>query len=219
MTTIHYHTFGDLARYVVALRPPRLVVVDGAGGSGKSVFAARLMTATEKYVKTVIVSVDDFYRPAGERTSEFTGLFNLGRLRSEVIEPYVSGKRITYRPYDWEIEAVSSKERTAGHADVLIVEGVFALSTALAWTGALGVWVDAPMDLRLARGLERDGEAARDVWVNDWIPREDAYRREERPEARAHLTVDTSAPLADDLFLCRDHGTMDLRALPLDDRT
>src|SRR5438874_616907 len=103
VTIIHHHAFGDLARYVVGLRPPRLVVVDGAGGSGKSVFAARLMAATEKYAKTVVVPVDDFYRPAGERTSESTGLFGLRRLRSEVIEPYISGEPITYRPYDWEI--------------------------------------------------------------------------------------------------------------------
>src|SRR5205823_6209683 len=105
-----------------------------------------------KYAKTVVVPVDDFYRPAGERTSESTGLFDLRRLRSEVIEPYISGEPITYRPYDWEIEEVSSEERSAGHADVLIVEGVFALSKTLACTEALGVWVDAPADVRLARG-------------------------------------------------------------------
>lgn len=210
MTTIHHHTYGDLARFVVSLRPPRLVLVDGAGGSGKSVFAARLKAAAEKYAKAVVVSVDDFYRPAGERTAENTGLFDLGRLRAEVIEPYVSGKRVTYRPYDWEIGDVSPTERSVDHADVLIVEGVFALSTTLAWAGALGVWIDAPTELRLARGLERDGEAARDAWVNDWMPREDAYRRKERPETRADLKVDTGVPLADDLFACRDHGTMDL---------
>lgn len=174
------------------------------------------MAAAEKHAKAVVVSVDDFYRPVGERSVEYTGLFDLERLRSEVIEPYVSGERITYRPYDWEIEDVSANARSVGHADVLIVEGVFALSTTLAWAGALGVWVDAPMELRLARGLERDGEAARETWVNDWMPREDAYRREERPESRAHLTVDTTVPLADGLFACRDHGTMGLRALPLD---
>jgi uridine kinase len=211
--TIHQHAFADLGRHVAGLRRPRLVSVDGAGGSGKSAFAARLMAAAQEYVTTAIVPVDDVYRPAEEQTPAYEGLFDLSRLRTEVVEPYVAGRPIAYRPYDWENEELSLTARAVGHVHTLIIEGVLAISATAGCVEVLGVWVDVPAEVRLARGLERDGEAARDVWENDWMLRKDAYRREERPDSRAHLTVDTTAPLSDERFLCRGHGAMDLRAL------
>ena len=39
------------------------------------------------------------------------------------------------------------------------------------------VWVEAPYDVRLARGVERDGEDARGTWVERWMPMEDATSR------------------------------------------
>lgn len=59
----------------------------------------------------------------------------------------------------------------------------------------LAVWVACPHEVRLARGIARDGEAKRSQWENVWIPEEDAYVQRERPDRRADLTVSGEEPL------------------------
>ena len=51
------------------------------------------------------------------------------------------------------------------------------------------VWVEAPRDVRLARGLARDGEGMREHWLS-WRLEEDSMFDRERTEARADLAVD-----------------------------
>jgi uridine kinase len=54
------------------------------------------------------------------------------------------------------------------------------------------VWVDAPRDVRLARGIARDGEEARSRWEDVWMPQEDRYVAQDDPIPSAHLVVDGS---------------------------
>jgi hypothetical protein len=57
------------------------------------------------------------------------------------------------------------------------------------------VWVEAPYETRLARGVARDGEAARVTWVQHWMPMEDRYIARDDPVACADVVVDGSRPL------------------------
>ncbi|MCY4664680.1 MAG: hypothetical protein OXC00_08450 [Acidimicrobiaceae bacterium] len=43
---------------------------------------------------------------------------------------------------------------------------------------------------RLARGIERDGQAARRRWIDEWMPAEDAYVSAMGPHCAAMLVVD-----------------------------
>jgi hypothetical protein len=52
------------------------------------------------------------------------------------------------------------------------------------------IWVECAYNLRLRRGIERDGEAMRSQWVHIWMPAEDRYVEDERPDTHAHLVVD-----------------------------
>jgi uridine kinase len=45
---------------------------------------------------------------------------------------------------------------------------------------------------RLSRGIERDGEAAREMWENNWMVSEDIYVKEHKPFEIADLVVDGS---------------------------
>ena len=56
----------------------------------------------------------------------------------------------------------------------------------------LRVWVDAPRELRLARGIARDGEEAREVWEKQWMPSEDRYGECDDPISAAQMIVDSS---------------------------
>jgi uridine kinase len=77
---------------------------------------------------------------------------------------------------------------------VVIIEGVCALHQMFRDDLAVRIWIDAPVDVRLARGVERDGEASRDTWVDVWMPNEVAYVRRDDPISCAHVIVDGTSP-------------------------
>ena len=169
--TMHRHS--ELASRILATPGQRLVAVDGCGGSGKSTFARHLeREVTRSGSDVAVVPVDDFYRPPGLEGPEPEGLFDLARLKREVVDPYLAGEPASYRPFDWEAGSVSGEVRRVGSPSVLIVEGVFATSSLLGGRHSFGVWVEAPRSIRLSRGLARDGEGARTTWTELWMPRE-----------------------------------------------
>jgi uridine kinase len=187
--------YADLAAEIASIAPTppgrRLVAVDGCGGSGKSTFAQRLTEELSRAdIDAVTVPVDDFYRPAGSEGPEPEGLFDLARLKREVIGPYLAGEQVSYWPFDWEAGTIQRDARRVDAPSVLVVEGVFVTSPLLGERHSFGVWVAAPRALRLARGVQRDGEAWRKTWTEVWMPREDEYFNRTRPDLRVDLVVD-----------------------------
>ena len=71
---------------------------------------------------------------------------------------------------------------------MLILEGVTASRDAFRPYLTYTIWVDAPADVRLARGLRRDGPGSRAQW-EAWMAAEEEYRRRERPDERADVVV------------------------------
>jgi cytidylate kinase len=75
--------------------------------------------------------------------------------------------------------------------DLLVVVGVGSGAAAYAEDNPPLVWVDAPADLRLARGDARDGEAVRPELLA-WMAREEDHLRRERSRERADILADGS---------------------------
>jgi uridine kinase len=155
----------------------RLVAVDGPGGAGKSFFAQRL---SEALSSAPVVQTDDF--ATGEPAIEWWP-----RLEREVIQPLLSGRAARYQRFDWNRRALA-EWRDVPAAPVVIIEGVSSARREVAPHLALAVWVHAPRAVRLARGLERDGEAARSAWER-WMEEEDAHFRSDKTMARCNLFV------------------------------
>ena len=158
--------------------PLRLVGVDGCGGSGKTTFAARLSAAGGGWP---VVHTDDF-------ASHDVPLEWWPRMLAQVIEPLSRNESATFRPYDW-VRRQLGPPTHVDPADVVIIEGVGA--TREAWRARLtmSIWIDAPRQVRLARGIERDGEQLREFWLQ-WMDEEDRYVAEEDPRSHADLVVD-----------------------------
>ncbi|MFD6876534.1 MULTISPECIES: hypothetical protein [unclassified Streptomyces] len=71
------------------------------------------------------------------------------------------------------------------------MEGVHTLHADLRHLYTYRVFCDAPRELRLSRGLERDGEEARSPWVDEWMPAEDRYLAAHRPHRHADIVLGT----------------------------
>jgi uridine kinase len=77
---------------------------------------------------------------------------------------------------------------------VVVVEGVSSTRTEAGVPWDLTVWVEAPLEVRLGRALERDGPELMPRWLGDWMPSEQAYADREYPQDRVDLVVDGTAP-------------------------
>jgi uridine kinase len=160
-------------------RPFTFVGIGGRGGAGKSTLAARIDGAQ-------VVSTDEFWDGEG---------FELSRLRAEVFEPLLAGRTAEYASWDWVARRPGGIHRVEP-SGIVVVEGVCALHRMFREDYDVRVWVEAPYETRLARGIARDGEEARSTWVEHWMPAEDRYVQRDDPIACADLVVDGSGPLA-----------------------
>jgi uridine kinase len=172
-----------------------LAAIDGPGGSGKTALAGSLqLTLDGAKVLVSVVEVDDFFLPSADRPrggpseKPIGGDFDWPRLRDQVLHPLRRGQSARYDRYDWgRDELLEVREVPPG--GVVIVEGIYSSRRELAALYDLRIWVECPRELRLSRGLERDGEAARSPWEEDWMPSEDRYVREHRPQELADIIV------------------------------
>lgn len=174
-----------------------LVAIDGCGASGKSTFAKNLKRLRPSID---VVSMDDFYFKSNKRFSGNPILkpvgadFNLERLRKNVLEPLANNKNVNYQIYDWITDSLTEwHEISTG--GIVIIEGVYSICEELSDYYDFKIWIDCPRDIRLLRGIERDGEESLETWEHNWMIAEDVYMNEQKPYDRADLVIDGSQKL------------------------
>jgi uridine kinase len=179
--------YARLCAEVLTARPllgaTRLVVVDGPAGSGKTTFAARLAAAAG----APVVHLDDLYEGW---TGLEPGLWQ--RLRRDLLDPLSEGRAGRYQRYDWSAGRFA-EWHDVPPVPVLVLEGVGSAARCVDALASLRVWVEVPADLRLARGLHRDGPASRPQWVR-WMELERGHFAADRTRDRADVVVDGADP-------------------------
>jgi uridine kinase len=145
-------------------------------------------------LQDVVIEMDDFYRPRARRAQRpdvHGATYDRNRLVADVLEPLAAGRPGRYQRYDWDEDRLAEWHDVPGDS-VVVIEGVYSTSAPLRGYVDFTVWVDCPYEVRLRRGVVRDGEAMRTEWVEEWMPAEDAYVEDERPDDRAGLVLDGS---------------------------
>jgi uridine kinase len=184
----------DLVARASSARPRlggvRVIAIDGPAGSGKTTLADALGARG-----ATVVHLDDLY----EGWSGLEGSL-WPRLAAQVLEPLRRGRPGRYQRYDWHAGAFAEWVDVP-FPDLLVVEGCGSARRAVDPVAVLRVWVEAPADLRLERGLARDGADARAHWLT-WMSDEAEHFARERTRERAdvrldafgHLLTDETAP-------------------------
>ncbi|MBA8803126.1 uridine kinase [Nocardioides ginsengisegetis] len=156
----------------------RLVCLDGPAGSGKTTLAAAVAAA---HPGTHVVHMDDLY-------DGWDGLPRITDQLERLLRPLAAGRPGSYRRYDW-VAGSYAETVTVEPVPLLVLEGVASGARSHTDLTTVLAWVSAPADLRLARGLERDGVELTDRW-RQWMLDEAALFAVEETERRADLRVD-----------------------------
>lgn len=157
----------------------RLVCLDGPSGSGKTTLAtalARLAPGCR------VVHMDDLFEG-------WAGLPTVDAQLGGLLRPLAEGRPGSYRRYDWE-DGRYAETVTVDPAPLLVLEGVGSGSLGIADLATVLVWIDAAYDVRMRRGITRDGEAFAPYWTA-WATAEDEHFNRQRTRERADLAFRT----------------------------
>lgn len=160
-----------------------VVAIDGPAGAGKTTLAAELA----KVLGCPVVHMDDIY-PGWDGLAEAATL-----VADQVLTPLAAGEQPRHRRWDWDAN-VYAEWVDVPVVPILVIEGCGSASLPGAPYLSLIIWVEAPPDLRMKRGIERDGEAFRPHWER-WARQEDELFASERTRDRADVVLDGTAPI------------------------
>lgn len=151
-----------------------LVGIDGPCASGKTTLAAKLAEALEAQV----IHTDDFFLPfemkTSARLSQPGGNIHYERFCRETANGIESGKPFEYGVYRCSEGRIAEK-KTVVPEGIIIIEGSYSLHPSMGVDYDLRVFVEAPVEVRLERILERNGKEKLEVFKEKWIPLENKY--------------------------------------------
>lgn len=202
-----------LWREVGEAATPRVVLVDGGAGSGKTTLANSLhaalrertpVRATGKCPEPFKAELDDWNWWRITRPRDVISF--LPRFEGELVIPLLEGRTAVYhtrdRTNDEMGDTLESRPRVTLPAPVILIEGVGAACRELTAfleernVLSLTIYVVAAPEKRKARGLARPGTRATEKDWDEWMAFERQFVAEDDTIARSHIVVDGDPPIS-----------------------
>jgi uridine kinase len=204
----------ELAGRILRIKQPHplRVAIDGPDAAGKTSLAQELIEPLQARGRPVIrASIDGFHHPASVRHNRGTASpegyyqdsFNYRALTASLLIPLGPGgsRRYVSAVFDYRADAdVQSPPQVAEANAILLFDGVFLLRPELVEYWDYTIFVEAAFEVTLARAAQRDAvsfgsvEEVRRRYEQRYIPGQQLYYQECRPQKHATVVIDNNDP-------------------------
>ena len=151
----------------------QFIRIDGMAASGKSTLAYLL----SEYFNYQLIHMDDFFLQKHQRTkdrlNEIGGNIDYERFIDQVIIPLNRNEDFTYQIFDCSCMELNDYHSII-HNQGIIIEGSYSLHPKFI-LNSFNVFLEIKDETQKARILNRNGEFLYHKFVNEWIPKENAY--------------------------------------------
>lgn len=162
---------------------PVLIGVDGRSGAGKTVLADALAARLAPFARVAVLRIESMY-PGWDGLA---AAVDEGGPYPAALRALHADGTAAWRAWDWH-RGAPGEPTAIGPADVVVCEGVGALSVAACPLLDLAVWLELETPTRRSRALARDGETYAPHWER-WAAHEEAYLARHDPRSAADLVV------------------------------
>ncbi|MBX9691311.1 MAG: uridine kinase [Cyanobacteria bacterium] len=161
-------------------RHPQVIAICGGSGSGKSTLAS-------KFIGASVIATDHFYKDLDQLTPQEDGSYDFDHPSSVDLDACASacltlktGSDVIIPVYDMRTYMRTGTQVIPAPANqIVVVEGIFAFHSPLQEIATLKIFIDTPIDQRMARRLRRDVERGRSTreTIAHSLQVEEAYER------------------------------------------
>lgn len=153
-------SYDEIASLIASRPKPLSIGIDGIPLSGKTTLAHRLVEG----LGADILELDDFMKPKEEWGTPCVPSFPFDYMRytefCSAVRSLIIGGQCEFFPFDWENGLVGDVPKVIRKRDIVIVEGVSALSSELAPLYDLRIWIESDRSSMYAAAVRRG--------VGDW---------------------------------------------------
>lgn len=163
------------------MKKAKIILIAGGSASGKTSVARDLTEIVGKKSSVTLFEIDNYYLPKAEalKKNQSWEIVDYDNPKSvnwdlflEDLKTLQLGKDVVKAVYDYDKEDYKEETVTLKAADVIIIEGIFALAVReLVDMGDLRIFVHADNDTRFVRRLKRDQETRYNISVDDFMNR------------------------------------------------
>ncbi|HEY9775202.1 MAG TPA: hypothetical protein V6C81_15665 [Planktothrix sp.] len=165
-------------------RSAQIIAICGGSGSGKS-------TLARKFIGASILATDHFYKDLDQLTPREDGTFDFDHPSTvdldecaEACLKLAGGEDVMIPVYDHRSsKRIGTQLLPHTKKQIVVVEGIFAFHSPLHEIATLRIFIDTPIDQRMARRLRRDVERGRSTLdtIRHSLLVEEAYARYVEP--------------------------------------
>lgn len=159
---------------------PQIIAICGGSGSGKT-------TLARKFIGAAVISTDSFYKDIADLKPKEDGSFDFDHPSAIDLEECAQaclnlseGKDVTIPVYDMRSATRTGEQIVpAPIRNIVVIEGIFSFHSPVQDVATLKIFIDTPIDQRMARRIRRDSERGRSTMdtIRHSLQVEDAYTR------------------------------------------